>query len=114
VAAPAAASALAVTGYRLLEAADGAAALTLDRAERPALAVLDVYMPGPDGFRVCRAIKDDPALASTIVVLLTAQSGGAARELGRAAGADAYLTKPFSPHALLRLVAQRTGEQTDT
>jgi CheY-like chemotaxis protein len=87
-----------------VEAADGAEALVLARRRRPDLALLDVLMPGPDGIAVCRALKADPATAAMPVVVLTAEAQPGVRARAQAAGADAYLTKPFSPAALLDLV----------
>jgi CheY-like chemotaxis protein len=86
------------------QAADGTEALVLVRRLRPALAVLDLVMPGPDGIAVCRALKGDPSTAGIPVVVLTADEG--AVERARAAGADAFVTKPFSPGALLALARQ--------
>jgi two-component system alkaline phosphatase synthesis response regulator PhoP len=88
----------------VLEATDGEEALRLARASRPDLILLDVRIPGPSGLEVCRAIRQDPALARTCIVMLTAAGQEADRVRGRAVGADEYLTKPFSPLALLRLV----------
>ena len=97
--------------YRLVEARDGAGALEAARRERPAVVLLDVGLPGDlDGFAVCRAIKADPELAGVAVVLLTARAEDAHRQAGREAGADAHLVKPFSPAALLELVALLAGQ----
>lgn len=63
--------------------------------------VLDVMMPGKDGFKVCREIKDDSATAHLPVILLTARDQPEDRRAGSAAGCDAYLTKPFSPLELI-------------
>ena len=91
---------------RVLEAADGDAALALARLRRPDLAVLDVQMPGPSGIDVCRALKADPATAGMPVVILTAEGTPEVQERALAAGADAFVAKPFSPAALLALVRQ--------
>ena len=90
--------------YALLEAGDGLTALDLARRVRPRVALLDVQMPGLDGLAVCRAIKQDPALAGTTVVMLTHRGDVADRQRGREAGADEYLPKPFSPLRLLTLL----------
>jgi CheY-like chemotaxis protein len=99
-------------GYTLIEAQDGAEALRLANSSKPALMLLDVMMPGElDGFQVCEQIKKDPALADTRIVMLTARGQQSDLERGRKAGADAYLTKPFSPLELIdtieRLAAMR-------
>lgn len=88
----------------LLEARDGTQALELARQERPDLILLDVAMPGLTGLEVCRALKAAAATAQLPVVMLTAQGQENDRERGLQAGAAAYLTKPFSPLQLLRLV----------
>jgi CheY-like chemotaxis protein len=90
----------------VVQASDGDEALTLARGVRPALAVLDVQMPGSDGIAACHALKSDTLTAATAVVILTAEVGPEVRGRALAAGADAYLTKPFSPAALLALVRQ--------
>lgn len=95
--------------YEILEAGSGDEALAVVRRERPQLVLLDVQMPGVSGFAVCRAIKDDPATRDTIVVMLTSRTQAEDYAAGREAGADEYLTKPFSPLRLLRLVEQMLG-----
>jgi DNA-binding response OmpR family regulator len=89
---------------RVVEASDGVEALALARRLRPDLILLDVHMPRLDGLEACRQIRRDPALAQTPIVMLTAAGQEADRARGREAGADEYLTKPFSPLALLALV----------
>jgi two-component system, OmpR family, alkaline phosphatase synthesis response regulator PhoP len=96
--------ALARGALAVVQAGDGDEALALARGVRPALAVLDVQMPGRDGIAVCRALKGDLLTAATPVVVLTAETGPEVRERALAAGADAFLTKPSSPAALLALV----------
>jgi two-component system phosphate regulon response regulator PhoB len=89
-------------GYTLLEAQDGSEALRVAKSSKPELMLLDVMMPGEfDGFQVCEQIKNDPALAHTRIVMLTARGQQSDLERGRKAGADAYLTKPFSPLELI-------------
>ena len=102
-------AALAGRGHRVLEAGDGDAGLALIRDERPDVVLLDVQLPGLDGAEVCRRVKADPALGGTRVVVLTADSPTAAQRLADAAGADASLTKPFSPAHLLDLVERQAG-----
>jgi len=88
---------------RLLEAPDGAAALECALRERPDVALLDVQMPYLTGLEVCRRLRALPECAHTRIVLLTAAAQAEDRRRGLAAGADHYLTKPFSPLALLTL-----------
>lgn len=87
--------------YDLVEASDGDEAWDLIKMHRPAAVLLDVRMPGRSGIEVLRSIKDDPDLASTKVILLTASAMQSDINAGLIAGADFYLTKPFSPRDLL-------------
>jgi DNA-binding response OmpR family regulator len=88
--------------FELHEAADGESGLELARSVRPHLMLLDVMMPGRlDGFQVCRAIKADPQLKATLVVMLTARGQSSDVSAGEQSGADAYLVKPFSPLELI-------------
>jgi DNA-binding response OmpR family regulator len=89
---------------RVVEASDGAEALVLARRIKPDLVLLDVQMPRLNGLEVCRQLRLEPALARTPIVMLTAAGQESDRTRGREAGADEYLTKPFSPLALLALV----------
>ncbi|WP_372013456.1 response regulator [Pseudoxanthomonas sp. 10H] len=81
--------------------ADGEAALGAVRRERPDLVISDIMMPGLDGFGLLRAIREDPALRDVPVILLSARSGEEAQVEGLDAGADDYLTKPFSARELV-------------
>ena len=95
---------------RIVEASDGATALELAQQLRPDVALLDVKMPRLSGLDVCRRLRDLPECAHTRVVLLTAAAQAEDRRRGLAAGADHYLTKPFSPLALLTLVRSLVPE----
>ncbi len=86
---------------RVLEAASGPETLALARRERPDLVLLDVGLPELDGYAVCRALKTDPVTAGIKVVMLTARAQRHDLARGAEAGADAYVTKPFSPERLL-------------
>ena len=97
---------------RVLEASDGAQALETALAARPDLILLDVQMPRLDGLEVCRRLRADASLAGTRIVMLTAAGQDADRARGLAAGADEYLTKPFSPLALFTLVRSLLPEAT--
>ena len=88
-------------GVRLLTAADGATGLAMMQQARPDLVFLDVMMPKMNGFDVCEAAKQELALTGTHVVLLTAKGQEVDRQRGREVGANAYMTKPFDPDALL-------------
>jgi two-component system, OmpR family, phosphate regulon response regulator PhoB len=94
--------------FQVVEAKDGAEALELIRRERPGVVLLDIQMPVLDGIEVCRRVKADPTLRGTYVVILTARAQPDARSGAAAAGADRFLTKPFSPIGLLELVNGQT------
>ncbi len=88
-------------------AADGTEAWRLIRRAPPDLLVSDVMMPGMSGTQLCRAVKDDPGLRTTPVILLTARIGSEATLEGYASGADDFVAKPFHPQVLLaRVTAQ--------
>ena len=87
--------------YHVVEARNGEDALAAVREHKPDLVFMDVMMPKLNGFDVCAAIKQDPELRSTRVILLTAKGQDSDREVGTRAGADAYMTKPFSPTKIL-------------
>ena len=91
--------------FDVVTAPGGQAALDLVGREPPDVVVLDVMMPGTDGYEVCRAIKADPKTADVPVVLLTALDRDEDRTAGKEAGCDAFLTKPFSPLALIDTLA---------
>src|SRR2546421_9713132 len=94
-------------GHRVLTAPDGDRALEIVREERPDVVVLDVMMPGTDGWGVLKRIKAESEELSTIpVLMLTARSADEDRIRGGIEGAIRYLTKPFSPRALCDEVAQ--------
>ena len=102
---------LEMASVRVLEAVDGATAIEQALAARPDLVLLDVDLPDLSGLEVCRRLRGEDRMAHTRIVMLTAaaQQDDVAR--GLAAGADQYLTKPFSPVRLLALVEELTGTQ---
>jgi DNA-binding response OmpR family regulator len=91
-------------GFDVVAARDGFEALALAQEHRPAVAVLDVGMPGLDGLEVLAAIRETRALAHTRVLLLTAKAQESDVRRGYEAGADAYVKKPFSPAELAERV----------
>ena len=92
--------------YAVVEAVDGAQAWAMIQKLKPSLVLLDVQMPGRSGLEVLRSIKSDPSLAGTRVILLTSKAQEGDVEAGLIAGADFYLTKPFSPLDLLTRVEE--------
>ena len=96
--------------FELHEAADGVEALEIAQRERPALVFMDVDMPRMDGIEACQRIREDDVIGAATIVMLTAAHGDSVETRAEEAGADLFLTKPFSPLDLLRLVDQ-LGEQ---
>lgn len=90
--------------YQLLQAVNGGEGLDLARQHHPDIIFLDVNMPVMDGVSVCAAIKADPTISGTTVIMLTALGQEVDKDRARRAGADGYFTKPFSPLTLLRRV----------
>ena len=86
-------------GYETLTAADGQAAL--EQAAKADLVLLDVMLPGIDGFEVCRRLKADPSTQAILVIMLTAKAEEIDKVLGLELGADDYMVKPFSVRELL-------------
>ena len=97
---------VALDEFTVVQAENGERAWELIQQHRPAWALLDVNMPGRSGLELARAIKADPGLAGTRVVLLTGMGMDSDIAAGRAAGADHYLVKPFSPLQLLNIIAE--------
>jgi PAS domain S-box-containing protein len=96
-------------GYEVETVADGEAALAALREGRPDILVTDVMMPRLDGFLLLRAVRDDEALRDLPVIMLSARAGDDAKVEGLDAGADDYLTKPFSARELLARLAANIG-----
>jgi two-component system chemotaxis response regulator CheY len=95
-----------VVDFELHEAADGMEALEVARRERPDLVFLDVDMPRLNGIDACRELRADGGTQSATIVMLTAVHGDSVQRSAEEAGADLFLTKPFSPLELLRMVDQ--------
>ncbi|HEY5316581.1 MAG TPA: response regulator [Solirubrobacteraceae bacterium] len=99
-----------VSRFHIYEACDGLEAVAVARRELPALVFLDVDMPQMNGIEACRELRSDDATNGATIVMLTAAHGEGVEREAEEAGADLFLTKPFSPLDLLRLV-DRLGEQ---
>ena len=100
-------------GYRVVTASDGDKALTVARQERPDLVLLDLMLPGIDGFEVCRILRRE---TSVPILMLTARAGEVDKVVGLELGADDYVTKPFSTRELLarvRALLRRTTSGSD-
>jgi CheY-like chemotaxis protein len=93
-----------VAEFELHEAGDGLEALEVAQRERPSLVFLDVDMPRLNGIETCRRLRTDGATSDSTIVMLTAAQGDTVEGQAEEAGADLFLTKPFSPLELLNLV----------
>jgi two-component system alkaline phosphatase synthesis response regulator PhoP len=96
-------------GYEFDEAENGLDALSKVRSERPDLVILDVVIPGMDGINVCKAIKKDPTISSTAVIILTSETTYEAMDAAKNAGAEVFMTKPFEPKDLKDVVKRLLG-----
>jgi len=100
------AATLAWEGVQIVFAHDGYKALELINTLHPALIITEVLLPGKSGFEICAAVKHNPTTASIPIIILTSKADLSGRMAGITAGADAYLTKPFSPVYLITLVSE--------
>jgi CheY-like chemotaxis protein len=103
---------LKMDGHQVLMARNGRETLELVRSERPDILLLDIMMPGLDGFEVCRELKGDPVTRGTVVVMVTALSESV-RYRALQAGADEYVTKPITSRKmrdLVRTLTERGGQ----
>ena len=97
---------LTVEGHETLEAADGRTTVELARRERPDLILMDLAMPGMDGWEAARRLKADPETADIPIIALTAFAMRGDEERARQAGCDAYLSKPCRPQTIRDVVRQ--------
>jgi CheY-like chemotaxis protein len=98
-----------VSAFELHEASNGEEAVQVARREGPRLVFLDIDMPRLDGIEACRQMRREPTMAGSKIVMLTASADDSARSRAEQAGADRFLTKPFSPLTLLRIVDELQG-----
>jgi DNA-binding response OmpR family regulator len=92
---------LRATGFEVQSFLGGASVISEALREMPVLFLLDVMLPGTDGFELCRHIRQTPALSATPIIFLTAKTGESDRVKGLELGGDDYITKPFSPRELV-------------
>jgi phosphoribosyl 1,2-cyclic phosphodiesterase/CheY-like chemotaxis protein len=98
-------------GWRVLEADEGDAGLTLAKAHRPQVVLCDLLMPRCNGFQFCRALRRDEYLNHALVVVTSGRDFESDRQAAFSSGANEYLTKPISPGQLLALLARLVGDQ---
>ena len=101
---------LEASGYEVLTANDGQAALELARREKPDLIILDVMLPKMDGYKVCGLLKNDSRYSHIPIMMFTAKAMDADIKLGQEVLADAYLNKPFESKALLEKIKELIKE----
>jgi two-component system cell cycle response regulator DivK len=97
---------LGTAGYELSEAENGADAITAVANHRPDLILMDIQLPVMDGYEATRRIKSDPATKAIPIIVVTSYALSGDEGKARAAGCDAYVTKPFSPRQLLAKVRE--------
>jgi two-component system, cell cycle response regulator DivK len=97
---------LTASGYELIEAVDGEQGLTAAEQERPDLILMDIQLPGIDGYEVTRRIKANEALRSIPIIAVTSYALSGDDQKAFEAGCDAYVTKPFSPRQLLAKIKE--------
>jgi len=99
------------SGYDVVEAADGATGVAMAKSDRPNIILMDIQMPVVDGYEATRQIKADPGLTSIPIVAVSSFAMKGDEEKARAAGCDEYVTKPYSPIQLLRMVRSYLGDK---
>ena len=99
------------SGYDVVEAADGQAGVAKAKSERPDLILMDIQLPVIDGYEATRQIKADPALKATPIIAVSSFAMKGDEEKARASGCEHYITKPYSPMQLLRVIRGFLGEK---
>jgi len=100
--------------FEVIEAEDGEAGLTAAAAHRPDLILMDIQLPGLDGYEATRRLKADEALHAIPVIAITAYELNEAEDKARAAGCDAYMAKPISPRRLLAKIREYLSSAAPT
>jgi len=96
--------ALGQEGYEVLSASDGITGMKTAQNEHPDLIILDVMLPGLDGYEICRRLRQQPQTASMPIIFLSARADQGDKDVGLRMGANAYLTKPSDPSTILARV----------
>jgi two-component system, cell cycle response regulator DivK len=97
---------LTFTDYEIVEAVSGEEALVAVAKQRPDLILMDIQLPGIDGYETTRRIKTDPALQSITIIAVTSYALSGEEQKAQAAGCDAYVPKPYSPRQLLAKIRE--------
>lgn len=98
-----------LSGYEVITCSDGNTAYNLVKSDSPDLVVLDLMLPGMDGYQVCRLLKFDQKYKHIPIIMLTAKSQKEDKEWGAKVGADLYMTKPFEAKEILDKIKELVG-----
>lgn len=98
-------------GYQVMTASNGLEALRKARLESPDLLILDVMLPGFDGFEICHRLRTEPATATMPIMMLSSKQQKSDQDAASKVGANAFLAKPVDRTALLTKVAELLGDQ---
>ena len=101
---------LEASGYEVITASDGNTGYNLARSTPLSLMILDLMLPGMDGYKICGLLKKDTRFAKIPIIIFTARAQKSDQDLGFEVGADAYMTKPFEPQELLAKIKELLGE----
>ena len=101
---------LEASGYEIIFAHDGQEGLDKAKKEKPDLMILDLMLPKIDGYKVCRMLKFDEKYKQIPIILFSARAQDEDKQMGKEVGADAYITKPFDPQALLGKIKELLKE----
>lgn len=97
-------------GYTAITAYDGQEGLDKARKEKPDLIILDLMLPKIDGYKVCALLKGDSRYSKIPIIIFTARAQDEDMKMGKEAGAEAYMTKPFDPEALFAKIEELIGK----
>ncbi len=96
-------------GVELLTACNGKEAVESIRTEKPVLVLLDVMMPGMNGFEVCNTVKNELGIKDIYILMLTAKGQEFDKQMGKDVGVDCYMTKPFNPDDIVKKTVEILG-----